>query len=148
MNPSDDYKLQFSFDGDRVITSWLQLIGNRAPEAPTLVIELVRSGDALVSCTARIEALKPTDLHYHKVKQEFGDPNLWPKHLPVHYKWTARHEVDTHRGLLVLFAFGGVSMAIAAISVARTYNKELRQFVEDVAGEGGRFGVGGFEKAD
>jgi hypothetical protein len=147
IHTTDDYKIQFSFDGDRVITSWLQLIGNRAPKAPALVIDLVRSGDALVSSTARIEALGRTDLHYEKVKKEFSDPNLWPKHIPVYYKWTARHEVDTHRGLVVLFAFGAVAMLVAAFSVARTYNKQLRQFVEEVTAERSRFG-GGFEKAD
>jgi hypothetical protein len=147
IHTTDDYKIQFSFDGDRVITSWLQLIGNRAPEAPVLIVELVRSGDALVSSTARVEALPRTDLHYQKVKKEFSDPHLWPKHILVHYKWTARHEVDTERGLVVLFAFGGVAMLLAALSVARTYNKQLRQFVEEVTGESSRFG-GGFEKAD
>jgi hypothetical protein len=91
--------------------------------------------------------LKTTDLHYQKVKKEFSDPNIWPKHLVVHYKWTARHEVDTHRGLIVLFGFGGVAMLLASLSVARTYNKQLRQFVEDVTGESSRFG-GGFEKGD
>jgi len=148
MHTTDDYKIQFSFNGDRVITSWLQLIGRRAPEAPALIINLVRSGDALVSSTARIEPLKRTDLHYEKVKKDFSDPNLWPKHIPVYYKWTARHEVDTHRGLIVLFAFCAVAMLVAAFSVAQTYNKQLRQFVEEVTAERSRFGGGGFEKAD
>jgi hypothetical protein len=101
-----------------------------------------------VSTTARVEALKRTDLHYEKVKREFLDPHLWPKHIPVHYKWTARHEVDTHRGLAVLFSCGGVAMLLALLSVARTYNKQLRQFVEEVTGESSSRFSGGFEKAD
>ena len=68
------------------------------------------------------------------------------------YRWTNRHEVDTNRGLFVLFAAGAGFMLLACLSIAQTYNKQLRQFVDDVAGETNtntvRFGGGGFEKAD
>ena len=127
-----DYKLQLSFDGDRIVTPWLQLIGRRAPEAPSLVVELSRSGDALVSVTVHVVNMHRTDMHYHRVKNEFSDATKWPKHVPVHYKWKARHEVNSNRGLIVLFVVGIGAMLFAAISIAQTYNKQLMQFVDQV----------------
>lgn len=96
----DNYKLQLSFDGDRVITPWLQIIGRHAPEAPSLVIDLVRSGDALVSVSAKVEGLKPTDPHYTLIRKEFSSKETWPKHLTVR---NTRIFIIVHRCLNLYF---------------------------------------------
>ena len=142
---ADDYKLQLSFDGDRVTTHWVQVTGRRAPEAPFLLVEMLRSGDALVSVSARVKSLPLTDPQYAKIKAEFSNPAVWPKHLPVHYSWQARHEVDVDRGLTVLFGAGTAAMLFVALGVVRSYRRQLAQFVDDVAGDvpfasGGGFG--------
>jgi hypothetical protein len=150
--PGDEYKLQLSLDGDRVVTPWLALIGRRAPPVPLVHVELTRSGDALVGATATVEALSGAgSARYRRVAEEFTDPARWPKQVLVRYSWRARHEVDAGRGLTVMFAAGGGAMLWVAASVAAAYRRQLRQFVEDVAGDGG--GGGGFagvasEKAD
>jgi hypothetical protein len=79
----DDYRLQLGFDNERLVTSWLQIIGRRAPPAPMIAVELVRSGDALVGVTAKVQAMPSWDTQAEKVQKEFADPTIWPKHLPV-----------------------------------------------------------------
>lgn len=66
----------------------------------------------------------------------------------MHYRWQARHEVDTQKGLLVMFIAGAGAMLIAALSVAKTYNKQLKQFVDDVSGETRFVQTTSFVKAD
>lgn len=139
-----NYKMQLSFDGDRVATHWFQLMGKGAPEVPYLLVSLVRSGDALVSASAEVVALPPSDVHYERVRAEFSDHNLWPKHLPVYYHWEARHDVDVGRGLMVLFAAGAAAMLLAVLSVVRSYKRQLQQFLDDVTGETPLRAVGGF----
>lgn len=46
---ADDYKVQFSFDGDRHLTPWLPVIGKRAASPPYVEVELTRSGDSIVA---------------------------------------------------------------------------------------------------
>lgn len=79
----NDYRLQLGFDNERLVTSWLQIIGRRAPSAPMVAVELVRSGDALVGVTAKVQAMPSWDTQAEKVQNEFADPTIWPKHLPV-----------------------------------------------------------------
>lgn len=79
----DEYKIQLSFDGDRIVTPWLKVLGPRAPAAPVLVIELTRSGDALVAARGTVESLPPQSAEGERVKKEFEDETAWPKHLPV-----------------------------------------------------------------
>lgn len=150
---ADDYKIQLSLDGDRFVTPWLQLIGRTAPAAPYLRVHLVRSGDALAGMSAEVEEVPDSQSSaYQRVADDFSKAEQWPKHLIVHYSWRTRHEVDANRGLTVMFATGAAAMLLVVGSVVRTYQRQLRQFVEDVAGDGGGAGGGvsgaGFEKAD
>ena len=46
--PGDEYKLSLAFDGDRLLTPWLTLMGKHAPEVPLVDVELVRRS----ACTA------------------------------------------------------------------------------------------------
>ena len=66
----------------------------------------------------------------------------------MYYRWQARHEVDTQRGLLVMFIAGAGAMLLAALSVAKAYNKQLRQFMDDVTGETRFVETTGFVKAE
>lgn len=147
MDQASDYKMQLAFDGDRVVTPWIQILGRKAPVAPVLIVELTRSGDALVSVSAWVESLPRHDPHYIRVKNEFGDPKSWPKHLPVRYRWRARHEVDSFRGLFVMFVAGAGAMALATISIGKTYKKQVAAFLDDVAGETPRSGAHGYGPA-
>eukprot|EP00887_Chlorella_sp_A99_P006341 scaffold3.g6341.t1 len=135
---ADDYKIQFSFEGERHITPWLHIIGKVAPDMPYVEVALVRSGDALRSVTAIVYQLGPEDQAEHwQLVEEFRNATHWPKHLLVSYTWTARHDVDAQRGLLVLFAAGGAAVLLAVLSAARSHKQKLRQFLADMAGEGG-----------
>lgn len=51
--PGDDYKLALSFDGDRLHTPWLTLLGKSAPEVPLVEVTLVRLPGHLNPVTSR-----------------------------------------------------------------------------------------------
>jgi hypothetical protein len=46
---ADEYKVQFSFDGDRHITPWLPIIGRKAAAPPYVEVELTRSGASITA---------------------------------------------------------------------------------------------------
>jgi hypothetical protein len=68
------------------------------------------------------------------------------------YTWKVRHEIDPDRGLVALFGAGAVCMIVVLLSLLMTYQKQLMQFVDDVAGEAPYAPIGSslhsFEKAD
>ena len=146
---ADEYKIQLSLDGDRLVTPWLEIIGRRAPSPPYLQLHLTRSGDALVDVSAAVVPLTGRGSRRHgRLAADFANATHWPKHLMVHYSWESRHETDVTRGLTVMFAAGGAAMIAVAASVMRAHQRQLRQFVEDVAGDGGGLVLAGQEKAD
>ena len=129
---TDDYKLQLSFDGNRITTPWFPLLGKRAPEAPILRVELTRSGDAVVGATASIHSLPRNDPKHQVVREEFADAARWPKHLLVSYTWHNKHAVDSHRGLMIVLGVG-VSWAFLILLMAWTaHRKHLHRFLENM----------------
>lgn len=50
----DDYKVQLSMDGERLLTPWLLIIGRRAAQPPYVEVELLRSGDTIKSVSAKV----------------------------------------------------------------------------------------------
>ncbi|KAL4458504.1 hypothetical protein ABPG75_013369 [Micractinium tetrahymenae] len=141
---ADEYKVQFSFDGDRHLTPWLSIIGKHAPSPPYVEVELVRTGNTIKSVSALVYALDQEDQRAHApLVREFLNATHWPKHLLVHYRWRTQHEEDEEGGLLVLFSAGALVALLLGLNVARTYQDKLRAFLADVAGEQPGSGFGG-----
>ncbi|KAL4426500.1 hypothetical protein ABPG77_008358 [Micractinium sp. CCAP 211/92] len=141
---ADEYKVQFSFDGDRHVTPWLTIIGKHAPLPPFVEVELVRTGNTIKSVSASVYALSHDDQMDHAVLvREFVNATHWPKHLLVNYRWRTQHEEDEEGGLLVLFSAGALVAVLLALNVVRTYQDKLQAFLADVAGEQPGAGFGG-----
>ncbi|GAB4821900.1 hypothetical protein N2152v2_008946 [Parachlorella kessleri] len=139
---ADDYKIQFSFDGERLLTPWLLIIGKWAQQPPYVEVDLLRSGDQLKSVGAQVKQLPEEDQRRHaELVAEFANSTHWPKHLLVYYRWQVQHEVDQERGLTLLFAAGVVSSLLLGLNVVRSYKKHLGQFIADFTGDA--MGAGG-----
>lgn len=148
----DEYKVQLSFDGERFITPWLAVLHGRAAAVPYIDVSLTRSGDGIAAVSALSLKLPKEDVSRHKeIVEEFRNTTHWPKHLLVYYHWKTAHEVDTDKGLLVLFSTGIVVTALLGLGVVQAYKRKLATFLADVTGEGvamGHVGTIPAEKAD
>ncbi|KAI7841961.1 hypothetical protein COHA_004488 [Chlorella ohadii] len=119
---ADDYKVQFSFDGDRHLTPWLSIIGKRAASPPYVEVELTRSGNTITSVTAEVFELDSEDQKEH-AQLITGAPCctclLTCLPSPCHC------------------AAAAFAALLLGLNVARTYQQRLRQFLSDIAGESG-----------
>jgi len=112
------------------------IIGKRAAPVPLVDVELVRSGTELRRVRATVLPAPDSISEAHKQLQvEFADSSVWPKHLLVRYRWTTINEVNVDRGLYVLFGSGLFMSAVVILSVLRTYQAKLSQFLNDMAAE-------------
>ncbi|KAK9836933.1 hypothetical protein WJX81_000603 [Elliptochloris bilobata] len=135
---ADAYKVQLAFDGDRVLTPWLKLIGKGAPDVPLLDVALMRSGAALASASAKAVNLPDAYLYdHHALAEEFRNATAWPKHLLVQYRWQHAPGVDATAALYLAMAAGLGAFLATAAGVLASYDSKLRAFVADLAGENG-----------
>lgn len=123
-----EYKLSLSFNGDRFHTPWLSVIGKKINAVPMIEVDLVRSGSQLRSVRAKVVPAPGTIGDTHKqLLEEFGNIELWPKHLLIQYKWTSVDEIDVDRGLYMLFGGSLLLTTIASLSVVNSYQAKLAQ---------------------
>lgn len=150
---ADEYKLSLAFDGERIVTPWLTLIGRRAPEHPMVDVELTHTGQELRAVAANVYPA-PSDFYaeHGDLFVAFANATHWPKHLVVSYHWRHVREVDAEWGLMVLFGTGLLSMLVSLLAMARSYHDKLRAFMEELASDplaqGGGATGGTAEKAD
>mmetsp|Transcript_26159 Transcript_26159/g.46522 ORF Transcript_26159/g.46522 Transcript_26159/m.46522 type:complete len:219 (-) Transcript_26159:98-754(-) len=131
-----EYKLSLSFNGDRFHTPWLSVIGKKINAVPMIEVDLVRSGSQLRSVRAKVVPAPGTIGDTHKqLLEEFGNIELWPKHLLIQYKWTSVDEIDVDRGLYMLFGGSLLLTTIASLSVVNSYQAKLAQLFSDMASE-------------
>lgn len=112
-------------------------MGGRAPFPPYIDVQLTRSGDGISAVSALSAALSDEDVQRHRsLVNDFLNTTHWPKNLLVYYHWQTAHQIDTDRGLLVLFAAGAAVTAIIAIGVMSSYRQKLSAFLADITDDG------------
>ncbi|KAL3161947.1 hypothetical protein ABBQ38_009029 [Trebouxia sp. C0009 RCD-2024] len=137
--PSDDYKVSFAFDHDRLVTHWLRVIGKHAPGAPLVDIELTQRADVLVSAKAKVLPVPPFYLQEHsQLIEEFQNSTHWPKHLLVRYHWAHNSALNINAAICVLFGVGILASAVLALNVVVSYQQKLADFLVDLASESGQ----------
>lgn len=133
---ADNYKIQFTYDGDRLVTPWLKIIGKGAPTPPLLHIHFTRSSDSLRSVSAKVLPVPQGYLYaHHQLLQEFQNATIWPKHLLVEYSWTTQLTVDALSALYVMFFLCLFVFMAMALSVVVAYETKLKAFMAEIAGE-------------
>eukprot|EP00891_Asterochloris_glomerata_P007610 jgi/Astpho2/7610/e_gw1.00115.120.1_t len=132
----DKYKVSFSFDGERLVTPWLTLIGKHAPAVPMLEVELTYSAAELVAAKAKVVLVPPAYLQQHALLvEEFRNSTHWPKHLLVRYQWVNVSPVEALKGLYVVSGAGILASMVIILSVIFTYQEKLQQFMAEIAGD-------------
>lgn len=130
--PGDDYKLALSFEGDRLHTPWLTLLGNSALEVPLVEVTLVRllpscsavlvqvcraahppawkqafTGGVVRAVRAQTVPMPASFLQLHQeLVAEFNNATVWPKHALVLYQWREEARVDVAAGLIIVLVMG------------------------------------------
>ncbi|KAK9905559.1 hypothetical protein WJX75_002113 [Coccomyxa subellipsoidea] len=133
---ADNYKIQFTYDGDRLVTPWLKIIGKGAPNPPMLHIHLKRSSDSLTSVSAKVLPVPQGYLYaHHHLLNEFQNATVWPKHLLVEYSWSTPQSVDALSALYFIFFVCLVAFMGMALSVLVAYETKLKAFMAEIAGE-------------
>jgi hypothetical protein len=113
----DEYKLSLAFDGDRLHTPWLKLIGAAAPKVPIVDVELLYAHGTLLLVHAATLPVPPSYTSMHaELVAEFRNASAWPKHVLVHYRWRESSRVDLENGLYALLLLG---LLLGSATIAR-----------------------------
>eukprot|EP00210_Caulerpa_lentillifera_P004612 g4398.t1 len=147
----DEYKIQFAFDHERLVSSWLTIISKpNAPGAafdlfhghkltnevlvPFVTVTLWKRDDELLRVKVESRRLPEQYMSSHpELVKEYKDHSHWPKHILVKYQWESYDEVDAERGLLVLL-YGGLFMIVVMIlGVLVNARENLERFLTEIA---------------
>lgn len=131
----NDYRIQLSFDGDRILTPWLTIIGKNVDGMPLLEVQLRRAGDELTGVKARVLPLPDEMLiHHTTLYEDYKNTTHWPKHVLVHYHWMDEGDIDFNKGLYVLMTTGLVLFILLSVNTLAGVQSKVAQFLKDVVG--------------
>ncbi|EXB42371.1 hypothetical protein L484_021963 [Morus notabilis] len=101
---ADPYKISFQVGREKFLVPWLLVINRKSSEVPMLDVHLRYSGTDLLGVTAKVVDMPHHYLEIHpNIRQQFWDPQTWPKHILVRYTWEEQSEIDVPSGFYVLF---------------------------------------------
>ncbi|WIA28912.1 hypothetical protein OEZ86_011436 [Tetradesmus obliquus] len=130
-----DYRIQLSFDGDRVLTPWLTVLGKGVEGMPLLEVQLRRAGDELKGAKAWVLPLPDELLMKHAaLYEDYKNTTHWPKHVLVHYRWHDEGDVDFNKGLYVLLATGLLLFLLLSFNTLAGVQSKVAQLLSDVVG--------------
>lgn len=138
LTSADDYRVQFSFAGERFITPWFKILGPKMNAVPMLKIVLKTSGQELIGVTASTDSAPESwSKHYPKGVQSYYDISVWPKYVLVVYAYEREADVDLDRGLAVLLVVGVLATLVLGINAVRGVKGKLAQFIQEMISEDG-----------
>lgn len=142
------YKVQLAFDGDRLVTPWLAVLGREGGGVPVINLLFSSAGGAPTRVVASVAPAPPAYLAAHgALAAEWADPGVWPKHVPVSVAWAPPAPAVDRRAGAGVVLWGGLAAAVAALVAALAGKEKLvADLMEDVAGViqgGGGWEAGG-----
>ncbi|KAL5550638.1 hypothetical protein UlMin_000814 [Ulmus minor] len=145
---ADAYKLSFQVGREKFLVPWLLVVNRKSSEVPMIDVQLRYSGSDLLGVTAKVVNMPHKYVEIHPdIRQQFWDPQQWPKHVLVRYTWEERSEIDVTSGFYVLFGSGLVLSFILSIYVLQSSRDKLARFVKETVAETS-MPVGGVAKVE
>eukprot|EP00879_Flechtneria_rotunda_P011686 GHRR01012207.1.p1 GENE.GHRR01012207.1~~GHRR01012207.1.p1 ORF type:complete len:208 (+),score=60.05 GHRR01012207.1:512-1135(+) len=130
-----DYKIQLSFDGDRILTPWLTVLGPRIEGMPLVEVQLRRAGDELKGVKARVLPLPDELLLKHATLfEDYKNVSHWPKHVLIHYRFRNEGDIDFNNGLYVFMLTGLVLFVLLSFNTLAGVQAKVAQLLKDVVG--------------
>ena len=92
---------------ERVLTTWLTLIGKNEHKPPLITVTLTSVGSELRSVRATVSSPTEEYLRVHPaLVKEYESADTWPKHVLILYKWETFNDVNATGGIFVLLSSG------------------------------------------
>lgn len=133
---ADPYKISFQVGREKFLIPWLLVVNRKSSEVPMIDVHLKYSGGDLHGVTAKV-----VDMPHHYVvihpdiRQQFWDPQHWPKHVLVRYTWEEQSDIDVTSGFYVLFGSGLMLCFILSIYILQSSRDKFARFVRETVVE-------------
>ncbi|KDD73515.1 hypothetical protein H632_c2099p0, partial [Helicosporidium sp. ATCC 50920] len=135
-SPLPELKIQFSVDGDRLITPWITVLGRGAPLPPAVDLLLVAQGGEVARLEARARDLPSADVASHpQLSMDWREQGRWPKHLVVSYHWRVWNRIDEGRAINWALLVGIAFFVVSAARAVASYKQQLALFWDEIAGQ-------------
>lgn len=133
---TDPYKLSFQVGKEKLLIPWLFVINRKSSEVPMIDVLLRYSGSDLHGVTAKVIDMPHHYVETHpEIRQQFWDPQHWPKHILIRYTWKEQSEIDVSSGFYVLFGSGLMLSFILSIYILQSSRDKLARFVRETVAE-------------
>ncbi|KAJ0089122.1 hypothetical protein Patl1_31520 [Pistacia atlantica] len=140
---ADPYKISFQVGREKFLVPWLFVINRKSSEVPMIDMHLKYSGSDLHGVTAKVVDMPHRYVEIHPdIRNQFWDPQHWPKHVLVRYTWEEKSEIDVASGFYVLFGSGLMLSFILSIYILQSSRDKLARFVRETVAESNIPGVG------
>ncbi|KAJ6403411.1 hypothetical protein OIU84_015336 [Salix udensis] len=133
---TDPYKLSFQVGKEKLLIPWLFVINRKSSEVPMIDVHMRYSGSDLHGVTAKVIDMPHHYVETHpEIRQQFWDPQHWPKHILIRYTWKEQSEIDVSSGFYVLFGSGLMLSFILSIYILQSSRDKLARFVRETVAE-------------
>ncbi|GLU17867.1 hypothetical protein SLE2022_342170 [Rubroshorea leprosula] len=133
---ADPYKISFQVGREKFLIPWLFLINRKSSEVPMIDVHLRYSGGDLLGVTAKVVDMPHHYIEIHPdIRNQFWDPQHWPKHVLVRYTWEEQSEIDVTSGFYVLFGSGLMLSFILSIYILQSSRDKFARFVMETVAE-------------
>ncbi|PON51614.1 ATP-dependent helicase/deoxyribonuclease subunit B [Parasponia andersonii] len=133
---ADPYKISFQVGREKFLIPWLFVVNRKSSEVPMIDVHLRYSGGDLLGVTAKVVDMPHHYIEVHpNIRQQFWDPQQWPKHVLIRYTWEEQSEIDVTSGFYVLFGSGLMLSFILSIYILQSSRDKLARFVRETVAE-------------
>jgi hypothetical protein len=90
---------------ERLQTVWLPILKRANTLVPQLEVQFTAVGSEIRGVKVTVSELAPEYLKRHpQLMEEWKDPDIWPKHLVMEYRWNRYEDEDIPSGIFVLLS--------------------------------------------